>query len=292
MGAETIIVVGGVAIAAGLIYEETRSLQPSPIAYGQTPLAGSTTGQATAAGGGAGTPVAGRAPRTAFAGSAARIAVAGGALNTTVPLTGGGTQSASPSGGTGGGFGAALGVPASMMGPGTNGNGDPADTQQKADLIQGYCQASYDSMSDDAKVAAAQELNSALGISPPLTGGESWQQIVDAVTIAGSKDAGTTVGSALGGPLGSVLGGLCGAYLGAKIDDFINDNWNDMQAYFSTKYAQYAGAVSGGLNSLQNTDWDSLLDDAEGFGSAVGSAVEGAVDDAGGAIKSIFGSVF
>lgn len=124
----------------------------------------------------------------------------------------------------------------------------------KVDALLSAAEAKFSSMSDDAKVQAAQEMNQQLNLQPPLTGRETWQQVA---SIAGGAAGSAACAAVLPG-IGMAAGPLCaiaGSYLGVSLESWLASSLDDVQNWINQNIP---GAVGHVVDDVKN--WlDSIL---------------------------------
>ncbi len=123
-------------------------------------------------------------------------------------------------------------------------NGIDVALQQKLAEIERYAKAQYEQANQEAKDAAAKKLSEELGLDPPLTGKESWEDIVKISAGAIGVAVGTAALGWIPG-IGPVLGPIVGAYLGVELAELINKNVEEIGDWFEERYAGIKGWVSG-----------------------------------------------
>lgn len=100
--------------------------------------------------------------------------------------------------------------------------------------------AEYNKLSAEAKRKGAAALSSKLGISPPLTGQESWAELGKKVGgVAGAAACGSIPGGAIAIPLCSIVG----AYLGAKLSDWLSGQYGKISTEIEDTYGDAKAAV-------------------------------------------------
>lgn len=123
-----------------------------------------------------------------------------------------------------------------------------ADMQAKLDYIQAQAKKVFDDMNEVGKQKAADNLNKALKLNPPLNGHETWEQISGACGAA----AGTAAGTALCGPACGAIGAIVGAYLGTKLEDLVAKSYDDVKNWCSSKWGDISSTVKSGAKSVYN----------------------------------------
>lgn len=123
-----------------------------------------------------------------------------------------------------------------------------AEVQSKLDTIKQYGEAAYNKLSAAAKKAAAKAMNDELGIDPPLTGEESWGEILKRSEPYAAAKAGSAIGEAFGGPAGAALGQMVGKYLGVKLESLLSGNVDSIKAWFRSKWADIESTISDAVD--------------------------------------------
>lgn len=96
----------------------------------------------------------------------------------------------------------------------------PPGAQQAIDSMLSQAQAAYEVMSPAARAAAADEMNQALELDPPLNGNETWETIA---RVAGGAAAAGACNAIPGiGTAASPLCAIAGAYLGVKLEEWLS----------------------------------------------------------------------
>jgi hypothetical protein len=142
---------------------------------------------------------------------------------------------------------------------------DP-NVQAKIDLLKASAEQSFNRMDASARLAAAQNMNSALGTN--LSGNESWQSVV----AAASGAAGAAACSAIPG-VGALASPLCAigaSYLGVKLEDWIGQGLGDLKSFVVDN-------VFGGVS-----------DAAQAVIGAIGDAASNVASTVGGWLDNIF----
>lgn len=117
---------------------------------------------------------------------------------------------------------------------------DP-DARPKLDLLNQGLQKAYAGMSQAAKSTAADKMNSALNLNPPLTGNESWDQVA---RIAGGATGGIACNAIPG--IGTAVSPLCamaGSYLGVQLEQWMGTDLAGLQGWVSDNLGAVVDAV-------------------------------------------------
>lgn len=136
--------------------------------------------------------------------------------------------------------------------PATSYGGSTVDPElkKKLDAIEAAARAQFDKLDAAGKQAAADELNKALKLDPPLKGNEDWATVA---AVTGGA-AGAAAGGALCGPICAKVGALAGAYLGTELAELVARNWDDLKGWLSSQWGSVEEFASdaydfiGGLN--------------------------------------------
>lgn len=113
------------------------------------------------------------------------------------------------------------------------------DAARKVDALLQAGYGVFSTMSDAAKAAAAQKMNSQLGTH--MTGNETWQQVA---SIAGGA-VGTVACNAIPG-IGTVASPLCaiaGSYLGVTLESWMESNMDDIKRWINQNVPNAVGNI-------------------------------------------------
>ena len=129
---------------------------------------------------------------------------------------------------------------------------NPAEAAAKKALEDAHkkAKAEYDKLSAAAKKAGAAKLSEELGIKPPLTGNESWEQVGK---IAGGAAGGAACGAIPGAQAAAPLCAMAGAYLGKKLSVLIGEQWDKVDDWIEDKWDDAADAVTDAVGDAYDT---------------------------------------
>lgn len=138
----------------------------------------------------------------------------------------------------------------SIFGSSYSGTSSTASKDQVAAVLA-RAQKEYDKLGEEAKVKAAKVLSDKLGLKPPLTGKESWKQLISATSSAGAMAA---CGVLPGGQIAVPLCGIIGAYFGGKLADWLSD----AQKAVTSALKDGARTVADAASDAAGASWDEV----------------------------------
>lgn len=129
-----------------------------------------------------------------------------------------------------------------------DGRSNDPNAQAKLDLAQQAMKLAFDKLDAAGKSAAADKINQALDLNPPLKGNETWETVARVAGGAG----GTALCNLIPG-VGAVASPLCamaGAYLGVQLEQWMSANMGDLQSWVSDNLGQVINNIGDDIS-----DW-------------------------------------
>lgn len=124
---------------------------------------------------------------------------------------------------------------------------DP-DARVKLDLLNVSLQKAYAGMSNAAKATAADKMNQALNLDPPLKGNEDWATVA---RVAGGAAGGAACNAIPG--IGTAVTPLCamaGSYLGVQLENWMSTNLGGLQSWISDNLGHVVDVIGDEIS-----DW-------------------------------------